>query len=79
MIPVLHIACKVINVIVGEKYRIFLLGIDEIMDLAMKELAQKAYLRNLKKILKSRPYGKNIVISISMWAALLLRYGASLI
>ena len=62
----------------GYKY-LGMLEIDEIMNQTMKELAQKEYLRLLKKILKSRLSGKNIIIAINTWAVSLLRYGAGLI
>ena len=62
----------------GYKY-LGILEIDEIMNQTMKELVQKEYLRRLKKILKSRLNGKNIIIAINTWAVSLLRYGAGLI
>ena len=62
----------------GYKY-IGMLEIDEIMNNNMKALVQKEYLRRLKKILKSRLNGRNIIIAINTWAVSLLRYGAGLI
>ena len=62
----------------GSKY-LGMLEIDEIMNQTMKELVQKEYPRRLKKILKSRLNGKNIITAIYTWAVSLLRYGAGLI
>ena len=66
---------------VGEEGYMYLgmLEIDEIMNHNMKALVQKEYLRRLKKILKSRLNGRNIIIAIYTWAVSLLRYGAGLI
>ena len=46
----------------GYKY-LGMLEIDEIMNHNMKALVQKEYLRRLKKILKSRLNGRNIIIA----------------
>ena len=71
---------ETINSVGEEGYKYLgMLEIDEIMNHNMKALVQKEYLRRLKKILKSRLNGRNIIIAINTWAVSLLRYGAGLI
>ena len=71
---------ETINSVGEEGYKYLgMVEIDEIMNHNMKALVQKEYLRRLKKILKSRLNGRNIIIAINTWAVSLLRYGAGLI
>ena len=62
----------------GYKY-LGVLEVNGIMQKEMKELISKEYFRRLKKILKSKLNGTNIILAINSWAVSLVRYGAGII
>ena len=45
----------------------------------MKRKIRCEYFRRLKRVLKSKLNGKNVIIAANMWAVSVLRYGAGLI
>ena len=62
----------------GYKY----LGILEYNDLLHGEMKRKIrceYFRRLKRVLKSKLNGKNVIMAVNMWAVSVLRYGVGLI
>ena len=45
----------------------------------MKRKIRCEYFRRLKRVLKSKLNGKNVIMAVNMWAVAVLRYGAGLI
>ena len=45
----------------------------------MKLNVSKEYLRRLRKVLKSKLNGRNLVCGVNTWAVFLLRYSAALV
>ena len=59
----------------GYKY-LGILEYNEVLHAEMKTRLQNKYYRRLKRILKSKLNGKNVIIAVNTWAVSVLRYGA---
>ena len=62
----------------GCKY-LGILEYNEVLHVEMKIRVQKEYYRRLKRILKSKLNGKNVIMAVNTWAESVLRYGAGVI
>ena len=56
-----------------------ILEYNEFLHAEMKIRLQNKYYRRLKRILKSKLNGKNVVMAVNTWAASVLRYGTGVI
>ena len=64
----------------GESYKYLgILEADDIKHHEMKQLIQKEYYRRVRKILKSKLNGGNIVKAVNLRAVSIVRYGAGII
>ena len=70
---------RVINLLQeGESYKYLgILEADKFLEEKMKLNVSKEYIRRLKKVLKSKLNGGNLVRGVKTWAVLLLRYSAT--
>ena len=62
----------------GYKY-LGILEYNEVLHAEMKTRLQNEYYRRLKRILKSKLNGKNVIKAVNTWAVSVLRYGAGVI
>ena len=62
----------------GYKY-LGILEYNEVLYAEMKIRLQNEYYRRLKRILKSKLTGKNVIMAVNTWAVSVLRYGAGVI
>ena len=62
----------------GYKY-LGILEYNEVLYAEMKIRLQNEYYRRLKRILKSKLNGKNVIMAVNTWAVSVLRYGAGVI
>ena len=62
----------------GYKY-LGILEHDELLHEGMKSNTKIEYFRRLKKVLKSKLNGKNVIMAINTWVVLVLRYEAGII
>ena len=62
----------------GYKY-LGILEYNEVLHAEMKTRLQNEYYRRLKRILKSKLNGKNVIMAVNTWAVSVLRYGAGVI
>ena len=62
----------------GYKY-LGILEYNEVLHAEMKIRLQNEYYRRLKRILKSKLTGKNVIMAVNTWAVSVLRYGAGVI
>ena len=59
----------------GESYKYLgILKADKVLERKMKLNVSKEYIRSLKKVLKSKLNGGNLVRGVNTWAVSLLRY-----
>ena len=64
----------------GESYKYLgILEADKFLEVKMKLNVSKEYIRRLRKILKSKLNGGNLVCGVNTWAVSLLRYSAALV
>ena len=64
----------------GESYNYLgILEADDFLEKKMKLNVSKEYIRRLRKILKSKLNGENLVRGVNTWAVSLLRYSAAFI
>lgn len=56
-----------------------ILEYNEVLHAEMKIRLQNEYYRRLKRILKSKLNGKNVIMAVNTWAVSVLRYGAGVI
>ena len=62
----------------GYKY-LGILEYNEVLHAEMKTRLQNECYRRLKRILKSKLNGKNVIMAVNTWAVSVLRYGAGVI
>ena len=62
----------------GYKY-LGILELDDIMHQEMKGKFKKEYYRRVRKVLKSKLNGGNVITAINTWAVAIMRYGAGVI
>ena len=62
----------------GYKY-LGILEYSDVLQAEMKTRLQNEYYRRLKRILKTKLNGKNVIMVVSTWAVSVLRYGAGVI
>ena len=68
------------KVITGESYKYLgILEVDKFLGEKMKLNVSKEYIRRLRRILKSKLNGGNLVRGINAWAVSLLRYSAAFV
>ena len=64
----------------GERYKhLGILEADKFLEEKMKLNISKEYIRKLRKVLKSKLNGGNLVRGVNTWAASLLRYSAAFV
>ena len=64
----------------GESYKYLgILEEDKFLEEKMKLNVSKEYIRRLRKVLKSKINGKNLVRGVNTWAVSLLRYSAAFV
>ena len=64
----------------GESYKYLgILEADKFLEEKMKLIVSKEYIRRLKKVLKSKLNGGNLVCGVNTWAVSLLRYSAAFV
>ena len=64
----------------GESYKYLgILEADKLLEEKMKLNVSKEYVRRLRKVLKSKLNGGNLVRGVNTWAVSLLRYSAALL
>ena len=64
----------------GESYKYLgILEADKFFEEKMKLNVSKEYLRRLRKVLKSKLNGRNLVRGVNTWAVSLLRYSAAFV
>ena len=64
----------------GESYKYLgILEADKFLEEKMKLNVSKEYIRRLKKVLKSKLDGGNLVLGVNTWAVSLLRYSAAFV
>ena len=64
----------------GESYKYLrILETDKVLEKKMKLNVSKEYIRRLRKVLKSKLNGGNLVRGVNTWAVSLLRYSAALV
>ena len=64
----------------GESYKYFgILEADKFLEDKMKLNVSKEYIRRLRKVLKSKLNGGNLVCGVNTWAVSLLRYSAAFV
>ena len=64
----------------GESYKYLgILEADKFLEEKMKLNVSKEYIRRLRKVLKSKLYGGNLVHGVNAWAVSLLRYSAAFV
>ena len=62
----------------GYKY-LGILEVDDLQHTVMKERFCAVYFRRLKKVLSSKPNGRNVFRPINSWAVAVMRYGAGVV
>ena len=61
-----------------EAYKYFgILEVDTIKQVEMKEKIKKEYLRKNRKLVETKPYCRNLVKGINIWAVCIVRYSGS--
>ena len=70
---------KVIKSLQEGNYNLGILEADRVLDEEMKLKVSKEYFGRLRKVLKSKLNGRNLVQRVSTWAMSLLRYSAAFI
>ena len=64
----------------GESYKhLGILETDKLFEEKMKLNVSKEYIKRLRKVLKSKLNGGNLVHGVNTWAVSLLRYSAALV
>ena len=64
----------------GESYKYLgILEVDKFLEEKMKLIVSKEYIRRLRKVLKSKLNGGNLVCGVNTWAVSLLRYSAAFV
>ena len=64
----------------GESYKYLgILEADKFLEEKMKLIVSKEYIRRLRKVLKSKLNGGNLVCGVNTWAVSLLRYSATFV
>ena len=62
----------------GENYKYLgIFEVDKFLEEKMKLIVLKEYIRRLRKVLKSKLNGRNLVCGVNTWAVSLLRYSAA--
>ena len=75
-----EVSWRVIELKEGESYKwLRILEADKFLEEKMKFNVSKEYIRRLRKVLKSKLNGGNLVRGVNTWAVSLIRYSAAFV